>query len=198
MGTDPVRLEHWNANTVCYRESDCSGVFDGVTRAYGRADCGGGCVRDSRAIAGTGRSVAAARARASARTASPANTHRCPGQAARRGAGGDRGRWSWLAARMVRDGGAGPLVDRRTRPQRLPRPPSRRPVGDHGLATGAGPPWGGRPRGCEPRDAPYVYPLSRPAASVLLAFTSALVRPTCDLDAHFPFEKTGRDLTTRD
>ena len=29
-------LEHWNANTACYRESDCSGYTDSMTRAYGR------------------------------------------------------------------------------------------------------------------------------------------------------------------
>ena len=31
-----MRLGHWNANTGYYRESDCSGMADDVTRAYGR------------------------------------------------------------------------------------------------------------------------------------------------------------------
>ena len=37
-----MRLEHWNANTAYYRESDCSGVSDGLTRAYGRLIAGAG------------------------------------------------------------------------------------------------------------------------------------------------------------
>ena len=39
-----MRLEHWNANTAYYRESDCSGVSGGVTRAYGRLIAGAGAL----------------------------------------------------------------------------------------------------------------------------------------------------------
>ncbi len=35
-GNRPVRLEHWNANTGYYRQSDGSGYTDSMTRAYGR------------------------------------------------------------------------------------------------------------------------------------------------------------------
>ena len=31
-----MRLGHWNANTGYYRQSDHSGMTDGLTRAYGR------------------------------------------------------------------------------------------------------------------------------------------------------------------
>lgn len=37
-----MRLEHWNANTAYYRESDCSGLNDSMTQAYGRLIAGAG------------------------------------------------------------------------------------------------------------------------------------------------------------
>ena len=42
VGNRPVMLGHWNANTGHYRQSDGSGVPDGVTRAYGRLIAGAG------------------------------------------------------------------------------------------------------------------------------------------------------------
>jgi len=41
-GKSTVRVEHWNANTAYYRESDCSGLTDSMTRAYGRLIAGAG------------------------------------------------------------------------------------------------------------------------------------------------------------
>jgi len=37
-----MRVEHWNANTAYYRESDCSGLTDSMTRAYGLLIAGAG------------------------------------------------------------------------------------------------------------------------------------------------------------
>ena len=75
--------------------------------------------------------------------ARPAGAQSCPGRAARGDSGGGGRRWRWLEARMARDGGGGPLVHRRMRSRRLPRP-SRRSVDDGGPATGTG---AGRPSG---------------------------------------------------
>ena len=136
-----MRVEHWNANTAYYRESDCSGLTDSMTRAYGRLIAGAGAFETPAPLRHRddpwrlqvlthehGPRVL------QARIVAPDEQPVAVLAVAEGGGDGPRRAWRETVAAV-------PWMSAgRTRPERFPRPPAGPTVGDHGLATGAGRP----------------------------------------------------------